>query len=104
MERLSFDSSRDDSLHRGARRSSARQPIHGAIRVVAPHEAHGVLFNVSAGGLRFALDRPLAPGDVIDVEVHLVDDTWTQDRAEVVWCRELPDGWLVGVRFVASPE
>lgn len=91
---------RDESLHRGARRASARQPMHGSVRMTAPVQAEGFLFNASAGGLRLALNQPVEVGATVELQVHLSGDTWAEDRAEVVWCRELPDGWLVGVRFV----
>ncbi|MEZ4337155.1 MAG: PilZ domain-containing protein [Sandaracinaceae bacterium] len=90
----------DESLHRGARRRSARYPATGEVRVVAPIQAEGFLFNASAGGLRLALDHQVEVGAILDLVVTLDETRRGVERGEVVWTRELPDGWLVGLRFI----
>ncbi len=90
----------DESVHRGARRRSTRYPLHGEVRVTAPIEAEGFLFNASAGGLRLALDQRVEVGAILDLVVTFDETRRSVERGEVVWARELPDGWLVGLRFV----
>lgn len=93
----------DRSVHRGARRKSTRFPIHGEVRVTAPLAAEGFLLNASTGGLRLALDRPVEVGARLELEVRFDERHEARERGEVVWTREHPDGWLVGLRF-AAPE
>jgi hypothetical protein len=92
----------DEQTHRGARRRSARYPIHADVTVVAPERAEGVVLNASAGGIRVALDRAFARGSEVTLEIAFRHDRVTGERAKVVWSRELPDGWLVGLAFVAA--
>ncbi|HJL17547.1 MAG TPA: PilZ domain-containing protein [Sandaracinaceae bacterium LLY-WYZ-13_1] len=108
MERLAtlFPVGPEDELeHRGARRRAARYPVHADVRVTGPTEATGVVLNASAGGLRVALqgasEQAWGEGDRLELEVE-IDDQVTRDDAEVVWSRQLPDGWLVGLRFLRS--
>ncbi len=90
----------DESVHRGARRRSTRYPLHGEVMVTAPVEAAGVVFNASAGGLRVALDRAVEVGARLELSVRFDERRESRERGEVVWTRELPDGWLVGLRFL----
>ena len=90
----------DESGHRGARRQSARYPVDGHVRITRPVRAEGFLFNMSAGGLRLALNRGVATGDVVEFELRVADAPATTERARVVWSREQPDGWLVGMCFL----
>jgi PilZ domain-containing protein len=87
-------------MHRGARRRTARYPMHANVRVRAPETARGVVLNASAGGLRVTLDRGVRPGDELELDVRFDRDRVSHERAQVVWSRELPDGWLVGLSFV----
>jgi hypothetical protein len=89
----------DELAHRGARRRATRYPMHADVRVVGPEASEGVVLNASAGGLRVALDRGYAEGDRLEIEIEMVNDRTSRETAEVVWSRELPDGWLVGLRF-----
>lgn len=93
----------DEFVHRGARRRSTRYVLHGEVTVTAPVEAEGFLFNASAGGMRIAIDTAVETGSTLEMRVHLTDDQQSLETGEVVWCRELPDGWLVGVRFIEAP-
>lgn len=91
----------DELTHRGARRRATRWPVHASVKVRSTgREASGVVLNASAGGMRVAVDRPCALGARVDVELSFVGDKIGYERAEVVWTRELPDGCLVGLRFV----
>ncbi|MCB9593186.1 MAG: PilZ domain-containing protein [Sandaracinaceae bacterium] len=90
----------DDLVHRGARRQSTRYPVHGEVSVTSPIQAEGFLFNASAGGLRLALDHPVELGAQLELQVRLAGYRSSSERAEVVWTREQPDGWLVGLRFL----
>ena len=94
----------DELLHRGARRRTARYMLHGEVTVTAPIEAQGFVFNVSAGGMRIALDAAVEVGSILELTVRLTDDAHSVETGEVVWCRELPDGWLLGIRFIEAAE
>lgn len=89
----------DLDVHRGARRASRRFPLHADIEVLEPRTATGVSINVSAGGLRVALDQPLAIGEVCVLRVRTAANHETIEHARVVWAREQPDGFLVGLQF-----
>jgi len=90
----------DELAHRGARRRATRYPMHADVKVVGAEASEGVVLNASAGGLRVALDRGYREGQRIELDIELVNDRVSREAAEVVWSRELPDGWLVGLRFV----
>ncbi len=92
----------DELTHRGARRRATRYPLHADVRIVAPFETTGTVLNASAGGMRVALDEAIANGDEVELEVRFDDDKVSRERARVVWCRELPDGWLAGLQFVSE--
>ena len=92
----------DELVHRGARRQSTRYPLDGEVKITAPIEAEGFLFNASVGGMRIAIDRAVEKGALLHMHVHFTDERHSDEVAEVIWCRELPDGFLVGVRFVAG--
>lgn len=104
MERISalLPKGPDDELtHRGARRRATRYPLHADVHVVSPIEATGTVLNASHGGMRVALDVALAAGDEVELEVRFTERV-RRERARVVWSRELPDGWLVGLAFLSA--
>jgi hypothetical protein len=105
MDRISGmfpDGEEDTDVHRGARRASQRYPLHADVELVEPLAATGVAINASTGGMRVAIDKAL------DVDALCVARIVTEagaeiiEKARVVWTRELPDGWLVGLQFVAD--
>lgn len=93
---------RDELAHRGARRQTARYPVNADVHVIDPVEAEGVVLNASAGGLRVTLDRAIDVGTEISLELSFPHDRASHEVAEVIWVRELPDGYLVGLRFVPT--
>ena len=92
----------DPLVHRGARRLSTRYPLNADVRVLAPVESKGLVLNASAGGLRVTLDRPVHEGDELDLEVRFGRDRSSIERARIVWSRQLPDGWIAGLMFLAA--
>lgn len=83
-----------------ARRTSVRWPVHAEVELIEPAGASGIVINVSGGGLRVAIDRPLALGEHCVLRVCTADGV-TTEHARVVWCRDLADGSVVGLEFVA---
>jgi hypothetical protein len=90
----------DTDLHRGARRTAQRFALNAEVEVVSPAQATGIAINASAGGMRVALDRPIAVGEPCLVCVTTAPGRVSVEHAVVVWVREAPDGWLLGLRFV----
>lgn len=90
----------DELTHRGARRGATRYPMHADVHILSPIETTGTVLNASAGGLRVALDTAVTKGDEVELEVRFAEERVGRERARVVWCRELPDGWLVGLQFL----
>lgn len=91
---------KDELVHRGARRRATRYPVHAGVKVLGHAAGRGVVLNASVGGLRVTLDRRCEAGDRLELELSFASDKTGRERAEVVWCRELPDGTIVGLRFV----
>lgn len=89
----------DRSHHRGARRRSRRFPLNAEIVVLEPTEASGVALNASAGGMRILVDQELQVESVCRLEARFTQDLCSCERARVVWCRALADGWVVGLEF-----
>jgi hypothetical protein len=83
------------------RRSASRYPLNADVEILEPFNAHGVVINASEGGLRVAVDVELPLDTVCVVEVQLVDGK-TVEMARVAWVRAHPDGFLVGLSFVAE--
>lgn len=90
----------DTEVHRGARRESQRYPLHADVELLEPLSASGVVINASAGGMRLALDGPLVAGALCIVRIVTAPGREVVEKARVIWSRELPDGWLVGLQFV----
>jgi c-di-GMP-binding flagellar brake protein YcgR len=71
------------------------QPLFGRRKAV----------DVSLGGLRVYADDPPMPGDRLELELFLPDQSEVICTVEVVWVDGLPDGsparYDVGVKFVS---
>ncbi len=103
MERISAmlpTGGADLDVHRGARRATQRYPLHADVELVEPVPAQGIVLNASAGGMRIAIDRPVDVDALCVVRVVTAPGRELFEKARVVWTRELPDGWLVGLQFV----
>src|SRR5262249_16689243 len=83
-----------------ARRPSVRFPVHAEVELVEPEGGYGITINVSGGGLRIALDRALPEGEHCVLRVRHADGVETLEHVRVVWCRQQPDGAILGVEFV----
>ncbi len=81
------------------RRVAERYPLNADVEILEPFNAHGVVINASAGGLRVAVNVALPLDAVCVVEVQL-DEGKTVELARVAWVKEHPDGYLVGLSFV----
>ena len=90
----------DLDVHRGARRASQRHPLHADVELLDPVRAQGVAINASAGGMRVAIDQPLGVDTLCVVRVVTSAGREVLEKARVIWTRQLPDGWLVGLSFV----
>lgn len=102
MERISaiLPTGRGDlAIHHGARRASQRWPWHADVELMEPAGGRGTTLNASTGGLRIALDRELPVGEHVVARVTTAHRE-TIEHMRVVWSRELPDGWLLGLAFV----
>jgi hypothetical protein len=62
----------------------------------------GWTLNVSRGGVRAIIERPVALGDVFDVTVGLADASPLVRQGRVVWFQEEADGFIVGVAFLGT--
>jgi hypothetical protein len=60
--------------------------------------------DISLGGVRVYADEAPAPGDRLELELFLPDETALTCTVEVVWIEPLPDGaparFDVGARFI----
>jgi hypothetical protein len=94
----------------GEIRQSPRFAVEVAVTMIGAGEpATGRTSNVSRGGLCATVDRTVARGATIEVEIALVFDESSISEpivlpARVVWVTELgPGQHQVGVSFVALP-
>lgn len=88
----------DFDFARGARRASRRYNLNADVAIVTPVRTEGIAINASAGGMRIAVDAALEVGMTYEIRITTTLKTLTE-RARVVWCRECPDGFLVGLAF-----
>lgn len=91
---------RDDATHRGARRAARRWALHADIELIDPIQARGIALNASVGGMRVAVDRPVPEGTLCVLRVNTSPGRGSVEHARVVWARQQPDGWLLGLEFV----
>ena len=70
------------------------------MEVLEPLQARGVALNVSAGGLRIAIDRCLPGDEPVVIKVCLPQGRFSVERARVVWSRKLSDGCVAGLEFL----
>ena len=89
----------DTDFHRGARRASRRFPMHAEVAVTGDRQGSGVVINVSAGGLRMAVDGSMEVGDRCSLDIRTASNSQWMEFGRVVWTRPMPDGCLCGVRF-----
>lgn len=91
----------DRNVRHGSRRASERFPLNAHVEVTDPGHSSGIVINASAGGLRVAVDQPVGVGQVCRARVCTSPERESVETARVVWSRELPDGWVLGLEFVA---
>jgi len=98
----------DTAHHFGSRRESRRFPVFADVQVELPHCMHGVAINVSAGGIRIAIDsvtgstpeEALRVGEAVRLRVCFPSGEETLEHGRVVWSKTFPDGSVVGVQFI----
>ncbi len=88
-------------------RTYIRHPSDIPIEIQADERKSGLsqehLNNISTGGLSFSSSRELQPGTVINIRISNVQPDFTA-RAQVVWCRQESDGFVIGVAFTESGD
>ena len=96
---------------RGMRASSALQEMRREVRREvservtlrsAAWECEGWTLNVSRGGVRVIVERPIALGAVFDVTIGLADASPLVRQGRAVWFQQEADGFIVGVAFIPT--
>lgn len=59
--------------------------------------------DVSIGGLSLKSDMALKLGTLIKIKIPLVEPTF-ETVAVVVWCKKIPKGYEVGLRFINEQD
>ncbi len=67
--------------------------------MLKPFEVRGFALNISEGGIRVAMDLPLPEDKPCVVQISPPEGGSYERHAQVVWSRQLKDGWLMGLRF-----
>jgi hypothetical protein len=83
-----------------------RHPVEIPIEVRdegAPELGELRMSNVSEGGLCFHSAHPFQPGAQVRVRIASVSPPF-EGQAFVTWCREVRDGYEIGVRFPDSAD
>lgn len=87
-------------------RSFIRHPSDIPIDIQLEHSPEGspeTLINISHGGLNLRSQAAILPGAIVKLTVH-IPGTDKQVRARVVWCREIPEGYDIGVEFLNAAD
>ena len=101
MDQQSGDTSdRKKNVYFDARRLAPRFPYHAEVELTGRTHAVGITTDVSAGGVRMALDTPLRVGDVYSVVVKSPTSRVFRNSARVVWREPGTSGHVVGVQFL----
>ena len=87
-------------------RSFIRHPSGIPLDIFPDHSPEGspeVLINISHGGLSLRSQAGILPGTIVNIAVHVKKDE-QRVRARVSWCRELIDGYDIGVEFLNATD
>ncbi|HET6417817.1 MAG TPA: PilZ domain-containing protein [Polyangiales bacterium] len=93
----------DASIHRGARRQCRRWALDAEIDLLTPARGSGLAINASVGGLRVAVDTGVPVDQICTLRVRTAPDHETIEHARVVWSKAQPDGYVLGLEFIAAP-
>lgn len=95
-----------DSRREIRREVSERVTLRGAgLHEEGPRQGSvldGWTLNVSRGGVRVIIERPVALGEVFDVTVGMADASPLARQGRVVWFQEEADGFIAGLAFLAG--
>jgi len=94
----------DVAVHRGARRRFRRWALDAEVELLTPARGSGLAINASVGGLRIAVDRGVPVDHVCTLRVRTAPNHETVEHAKVVWSRAQPDGYVMGLEFIAAPS
>lgn len=87
-------------------RSFIRHPIDIPINCMIQNHYYCVrnaLLDMSVGGLSFATDCYIAPGEIIHVNIYVQEPKFETD-CEVRWCKQVESCYHVGVAFQDAEE
>ncbi len=62
----------------------------------------GWTLNMSRGGVRIIVERPIALGEHFDLTIGLSDASPLVRHGHVVWFQEEADGYIVGIAFTVA--
>jgi hypothetical protein len=68
-----------------------------------PEDSPEMLINISHGGLSFRSQAGILPGTIVNLTVHIPGGD-KQVRARVAWCRDIPEGYDMGVEFLNAAD
>lgn len=71
---------------------------------MTPRRGSGLAINASVGGLRVAVDMGVPVDHVCTLRVRTAPDHATIEHAKVVWSKARPDGYVMGLEFIAATE
>lgn len=74
-------------------------PLDADIIFLQPAGLTGVALEASHMGMRVVTDSPLEPGQKCVAVVQLPSGEELHERAEVIWSRRGPNGWIAGLVF-----
>ena len=93
---------KDKQVERRYIRHPSRMPIRFDLQGDVDHH-DDYLRNVSEGGVCFATEVTLDPGQAIRLTIPLLGQSY-EIEGNVAWCREAHCGYEVGVRFRSSQD
>jgi hypothetical protein len=86
------------------RRRSPRWPFKGAVEIWPDGGdgsvvTHATCLNISETGMGLSSDEHIAPGQTVEVAIHLPEATLC-GRAAVRYCAQVRDQFMVGMEFL----
>jgi hypothetical protein len=76
-----------------------RYRIDADIRFLQPAGLTGVTIDATHTEMTVVVDSPLRPGQRCVAVVQLATGEELHERAEVVWAKRAPNGWMAGLSF-----
>ena len=96
-----------ENITKEERRSHSRLGKRIHLRPKSVFGKNGLVENISLGGMRIQSQKEYSSGEILQLQMSLVEDEWFEANVRVVWINEnkqdAASGFDIGCEFVNLP-